>query len=110
MMAAKRELMEEAGYGAQHIEHLHTLSLFPGIFSYQADVVLAAGLYPSRRTGDEPEHLEVIPWDIARLDDAMITKEVCEARTLAALFLARAWCARSMGACPSDVDSGGRPA
>jgi ADP-ribose diphosphatase len=98
LVAATRELREETGYSARHLEHLHTLSLFPGIFSYQAQVVLATDLYPSSSSGDEPERLEVVHWDLARLDRAVVTHEICEARTLAALFLVRAWWANSLRA------------
>jgi len=87
--AANRELMEEIGFGARRLEPLHTLSLAPGILGYRAEVVLATDLYPQRREGDEPEPVEVVLWPAQRLEQVLATRELSEARTLAALFLAR---------------------
>jgi len=87
--AANRELMEETGFSAAHLSSLHTLTLAPGIFGYQAEIILATGLTPCALGGDEPEPLELVYWPIARLDKIATTGEISEARTLSSLFLAR---------------------
>jgi ADP-ribose diphosphatase len=87
--AANRELMEETGFSAAHLRSLHTLTLAPGIFGYQAEIILATELTPGALEGDEPESLELVYWPLARLDQVASTGEISEARTLAALFLAR---------------------
>lgn len=87
--AANRELMEETGYGARSLTLLHTLSLAPGILRYRMDVVFATSLYPHQRAGDEPEPLEVIAWPITHLDRIFDGAAISDARTLAALFVAR---------------------
>jgi ADP-ribose diphosphatase len=87
--AANRELMEETGFRAAHLRPLHTLTLAPGIFGYQAEIILATGLTACALGGDEPEPLELIYWPISRLEQVASTGELSEARTLAALFLAR---------------------
>ena len=97
--AANRELMEEIGFGARRLERLHTLSLAPGILGYRAEVVLATDLYPMRLRGDEPEPVEVVFWPASRLDRVIAEAELTEARTLAALFLARDLVARRSAAC-----------
>ena len=89
LQAANRELMEETGYGARELRLLHTLSLAPGILGYRMDVVFATSLYPHRREGDEPEPLEVVPWPVDRLDRIFDGAAISDARTLAALFVAR---------------------
>ncbi len=89
LQAANRELREETGYAARTLEALHTLALAPGILGYRMDVVLATGLYPSSSNGDEPEPLEVVAWPLERIDELPISGEIADARTLAALFVAR---------------------
>jgi ADP-ribose diphosphatase len=89
LQAANRELREETGYAARTLEALHTLALAPGILGYRMDVVLATGLYPSSSNGDEPEALEVVAWPLERIDELPIRGEIADARTLAALFVAR---------------------
>lgn len=102
--AANRELMEETGYAASLLERIHTLTLAPGIFGYQAEIILASGLRHCPLCGDEPEPLEVIRWPIARLDDIGASLEITEARTLAALFIARSLLRRR-----AQAQCGGRP-
>jgi ADP-ribose diphosphatase len=87
--AANRELAEETGYRSATIERLHTLSLVPGILGYQAEIVLARNLEPAALQGDEAEVPEVLEWPLHKLDHVLRTGEITEARTLAALFLAR---------------------
>jgi ADP-ribose diphosphatase len=89
LAAANRELMEETGFRAASLRPLHTLTLAPGIFGYQAEIILATELTPCALDGDEPEPLELVYWPISRLDQIANTGEISEARTLSALFLAR---------------------
>jgi ADP-ribose diphosphatase len=87
--AANRELMEETGYGAGELRLLHTMALAPGILGYRMDVVLATDLHPHRLQGDEPEPLETVLWPLNRLDELAADGRISDARTLAALFVAR---------------------
>lgn len=89
--AANRELMEEAGYGAQRIDILRTLTLNPTYMSHQTHLALARELYEKRLPGDEPEELEVVPWKLDRLHELMLREDFSEGRSLAALFIAREW-------------------
>jgi ADP-ribose diphosphatase len=86
---ANRELMEEVGYGARHLQHIKSLTLAPGYANHTTHIVLATELYPARRDGDEPEPIEVVPWSLGNLS-ALVTQTDCtEARSIAALFLVR---------------------
>jgi ADP-ribose diphosphatase len=88
-VAANRELMEEVGYGARKLQTLTRMTLAPGYFSHVTDVILAEDLYPQRIPGDEPEPIEIVPWSLSRLE-ALLQREDCtEARSIAALFMAR---------------------
>lgn len=89
LAAANREIMEEVGHGAEKLTLLRTTTIAPGYFAYQTHLVLAESLYPERRPGDEPEELEVVPWKLSQLDALLACGDFTEARSIAALFLAR---------------------
>jgi ADP-ribose diphosphatase len=86
--AANRELMEEVGYGAKKLFHLHTVSLAPAYLEHTIDIFLAQDLYIEKLPGDEPEELEVVPWNINCIDLLLATGECSEARSIAALYMA----------------------
>ncbi|AKC87369.1 ADP compounds hydrolase NudE [Pseudoxanthomonas suwonensis] len=91
--AADRELKEEAGYGARRIDVLRGMTLAPTYMNHVSWLVLARDLYPEKLPGDEPEELEVIPWKLQELEKLMLRDDFSEGRSLAALFIARAWLA-----------------
>lgn len=87
--AANRELMEEAGFGAERLEYLTHLSLSPGYMSQSIAVVLARDLYEKRLPGDEPEPIRVDSIDLYELSSLAGQTNFSEGRALAALYLAR---------------------
>lgn len=87
--AANREIMEEVGYGARDLSHLTSLTIAPGYLSHTTHVVLARDLHPQRLPGDEPEDIEVVPWPLAQIEALMGREDFTEARSIAALYLAR---------------------
>jgi len=89
LAAANREMKEEIGHGARRIDPLRSMSLAPGYLDHTTHVMLARDLYPERLAGDEPEEIEVVPWKLERLDDLLARGDFTEARSIAALFLAR---------------------
>ncbi len=93
-VAANRELMEEAGFGARDVRVLRTLALSPSYMTHHADIVLARDLYPQRLEGDEPEPLEVVSWPIADLGALVLREDMSDGRAMAALYIAREWLAR----------------
>lgn len=88
LIAANRELKEEVGYGAHKLKHLYTVSLAPAYLEHTIDIILAEDLYPEKLAGDEPEELEVIPWNINRIASLLVSGECTEARSIAALYIA----------------------
>ena len=90
LQAANRELREETGYSARNLVPLATLSLAPSILGYQAQIVLATGLVRDPAVGDEPEAPEVVSASLGNLEYLIASGELTEARSLAALFIARA--------------------
>ena len=87
--AANRELKEEVGFGAEHLQSLHIVTMAPTFFSAQMHIVLAKNLYLEKLEGDEPEPLEVVEWSFNDIDSLLAREEFSEARCIAALFLAQ---------------------
>lgn len=92
--AANRELMEEVGYGAHDIQLLKSVSLAPGYMGHRTNLLLARNLYPAKLEGDEPEPLEVVPWQLSELDKLLAMDECSEGRSLLALYMTRDLLAR----------------
>ena len=89
LVAANRELQEEAGRGARDLRILRTVTLVPGYIQHQTHLVLARDLYTQVAQGDEPEPVEVVAWPLADLDGLLARADFNEARAIAALFLLR---------------------
>lgn len=88
---ANRELKEETGYGAHHLACLKALSLSPAYMSHETQIVLATDLYPEKLEGDEPEPIECLRWPLEQLDELIARADFTEARSIAALYMARDW-------------------
>ena len=93
LVAANRELQEEAGFAAGRLDYLRTLSLAPTYMAHEIHVVLARDLTASQLEGDEPEPIDVITWKLAEIEALALHPEFTEGRALGALLLARAWLA-----------------
>jgi len=89
LAAANREIAEEVGYAANRLHHLTSLTLAPGYLGHFTHVVLARDLYAQQGEGDEPEPLEVVPWRMSELHTLLSREDCTEARSIAALFMAR---------------------
>ena len=87
LATAERELKEEVGYGARDLSVVARFSASPAYLHSMMHIVLAKNLYPQREVGDEPESMEVIPWDLNRVDELLIHPEFHEARSVAALYV-----------------------
>lgn len=91
--AANRELKEEVGYGANKLQFLKRINLSPAYMEHGINVVIAWELYPERLVGDEPEPIEVVPYPLSDLLQLIARADVCEGRSIAALFMVREWLA-----------------
>ncbi|WP_163936571.1 ADP compounds hydrolase NudE [Paraferrimonas sp. SM1919] len=89
VQAANRELQEELGFGAKQLIPLKTLAMAPGFFGSQMHIFLALDLYPSKLPGDEPEPIECVHFAIADTAKLLADSDFNEARSVAALFLAK---------------------
>jgi ADP-ribose diphosphatase len=89
--AAGRELKEEIGYGARQLRVLRRISLAPAFMTHETHLVLAEDLFEERLPGDEPEPIDVVPWQLDRLHELVLREDFSEGRSWAALLLAREW-------------------
>ncbi|WP_299197224.1 ADP compounds hydrolase NudE [uncultured Amphritea sp.] len=89
LLAANRELKEEAGFGAEQLRVIKQMTSAPNYMGHKITVVLAEGLFPCRLQGDEPEEMEVIRWPLARLDELVSREDFSEGRAIAALYMIR---------------------
>ncbi|MBX2858952.1 MAG: ADP compounds hydrolase NudE [Cellvibrionaceae bacterium] len=91
LAAANRELKEEVGYGARQLHELVAISQAPAYMRHRTHLVIARDLYEEKLQGDEPEPLEVLPLPLAELENWVMNGKITEARSIAALYLTRAW-------------------
>ncbi len=91
IIAANRELQEEAGYAANRLTPIKRMSAAPNYMGHMLDLVIAQDLYPNRLEGDEPEQLEVIPFPLEHIEELVQQDEFHEGRAIAALYLAKQW-------------------
>lgn len=89
--AARRELAEETGYTATHITRLQTLRVVPSHLEHSVCVCVATGLHAAEATGDELETPTVHSYPLSRLFELVASGELVEARSIAALAMARDW-------------------
>jgi ADP-ribose diphosphatase len=87
LAAANRELMEETGYGANHLTFMKSLSSAPAYTTRKMKMVLARDLFKKRLPGDEPEDIEVIPWKLKDIELLISRNDFHEARSIAALYM-----------------------
>ena len=87
---ARRELREEVGYEAARWTHLGTLHPCIGYSDERIEVFLAQELTHVGHQWDEGEFLEVLSLSPAELDAAVASGDVTDAKTLSALYIARA--------------------
>ncbi|MEW8027321.1 MAG: ADP compounds hydrolase NudE [Candidatus Thiodiazotropha sp.] len=89
LQAANREIREEIGYAARDLSLIKTFSIAPAYIRHHTHVILARNLYPDKQPGDEPEPIEVVPWQLSNWDELIGQADLTEARSIAALYLTR---------------------
>jgi len=87
--AANRELKEEIGYGSRKITTMKKMTLAPGYLTHKMNLLMAEDLFEASLLGDEPEPLEVVKWPISDIESILEQPDFTEARSIAALFLAK---------------------
>jgi len=87
--AAQRELAEEISKAADTWQHLKGIYTSPGFTDERIDIWLATDLRDVERPAvEEDERIEIVPWPLDQLDDAIAQCE--DAKSLIGLQLLRA--------------------
>jgi ADP-ribose pyrophosphatase len=68
---AKRELAEEIGKHAEKWEEVFSFFTSPGFTDERVWLYLATGLSDRAAEADEDERIDVVPWPLERIDDAI---------------------------------------
>lgn len=89
LVAANRELQEEAGYAARELTFLKSIHLMPSYMERSVDVVLAQDLYERSLPGDEPEPMKVMTWPLDELSDLLSRDDVIDSLSISAMFIGR---------------------
>lgn len=92
LQAAQRELAEEIGRGAKRWEPIVTYYTGAGFTDERVYLFAATELYEAHADSGENERIELVPWSLAQLDDAIA--ECRDAKTLIGLY----WLARRLNA------------
>lgn len=86
---AHREIQEEIGMAAGSLSEIGAFYLAPGYSTEFMHVYLARDLVPSRLVADEDEFLTVVKMPVQEVLEAARTGRIVDAKSLAALFLAK---------------------
>jgi len=68
---AKRELAEEIGKAAEDWREVASFYTSPGFTDERVTVYAATGLSEAQAESDEEERIEIVPWPLERLDEAI---------------------------------------
>ncbi|MBW2057757.1 MAG: NUDIX hydrolase [Deltaproteobacteria bacterium] len=88
LQCARRELIEEAGYQADHFEKLTEILPAPGYSDEVIQIFLARGLEPVAQNLDQDEVLEVAPLPLAETLVMIRDGRIQDAMTIVGLYLA----------------------
>ena len=89
LATAKRELSEEIGKGANEWRKLVSIYNSPGLLSEVNHIFLAEDLYDEQLHAEEEERIEIVPLELAGLDDTIAGLH--DAKTLIGLLWFRAY-------------------
>jgi ADP-ribose pyrophosphatase len=86
---ARRELLEETGYRADHWHPLGTIYSSPGFCNERQHLLLATGLVSEHAAGDEDEILEVKGLTVREVERAIADGTLVDAKSIAAYTRAK---------------------
>lgn len=84
--AAIRELKEETGFTARHIELLLTLCTTVAYSDEKIDIYLATGLSAGSQHLDEDEYVQIGAYTVEELTEKIYAGEIQDAKTIAAVL------------------------
>jgi len=85
--AAQRELQEEVGYRARHLEQLSLMRSNKSVMDDQGFIFLATGLTPSKAIPDTTEEFQVVPVHVNRALEMVTRFEITDCVSIIGLLL-----------------------
>ncbi len=85
---AKRELVEETGYAAEHWQNLGVITPVPGYSDERIHIFLATQLTPAAQNLDQDEIIRVYEVEFDEAIEMIKAGEIQDAKSIAGLFLA----------------------
>jgi ADP-ribose pyrophosphatase len=92
---AFRELEEETGYSATHMEELYVFCSSPGFSNERIWLFLAAGLSRGAQRPETDEIIEVVKIPLDRALEMVATGEICDGKSILGLIAGHARLSRS---------------
>jgi ADP-ribose pyrophosphatase len=89
LACARRELIEETGYRADHWHPLGTIYSSPGFCDERLHLFLASGLVPEHAAGDKDEGIDVKPFTVQEVERSIADGTLVDAKSIAAYARAR---------------------
>jgi len=87
---AFRELQEETGYVAGHLEELYTFYTSPGFSNERIWLYLGTNLKPGSQDMESDENIEVIKLPLDKALEMISSAEICDGKTILGLMAAYA--------------------
>jgi ADP-ribose pyrophosphatase len=87
---ALRELEEETGFAAEHIEELYVFYTSPGFCNERIWLYLATGLKPGSQDVASDESIEVVKLPLSIAMEMIGSGEICDGKTILGLKVAHA--------------------
>jgi ADP-ribose pyrophosphatase len=84
--AARRELEEETGFTAEHLEPLVRFYASPGFSTELLHIFVASGLRETGGVPDEEEEIELVRMPLQSAIEQVLTGEISDAKTVAGLL------------------------
>ena len=84
---ARRELLEETGYTASHIEPIASFYTTPGFCTELMHAYLATELTPGEAQPEFDEQIEVVPVPLQEIGELIHGREIQDGKTLTSLLL-----------------------
>ena len=87
----RRELLEETGYTASHMESIASFYTTPGFCTERMHAYLATGLTPGKAQPEADEQIEVVPVSLQEVGELIRGRVIQDGKTLASLLLVLDW-------------------
>jgi ADP-ribose pyrophosphatase len=94
-VCALRELREETGYVAEHLEELYVFYASPGFSNERIWLYMATGLEQHSQDTEGDEIIEVVKLPLHRALEMAHTGEICDGKSVLGLMAAKAWMVNS---------------